>query len=271
MKTAFAIAQFNAAADPAQNLAAIAGFAGAAEGRAHMLMLPEYAMTYPARRLPEGQPFPGGQSLDGPFVRGLCELARIHRLWISCGVIESTPDDPRPYNTTVIISSAGTVVAKHRKCQLYDAFSYRESDHFRAGDTLFTPISTPFGTFGLIVCYELRFPELARLQALQGIDFLLVTAAFTCGPRKAEQWRTLLKARAIENGCFVVGCDHTKPHVFLGQSAVYAPDGGALLELHDAPGLSFISCDHARIETARQACPVLEQRRTDLYQISPLS
>lgn len=268
MKTSIAIAQFSAAAEPAQNLTAIARFAGAAEGRAHLLMLPEYAMTYPTRRLTEGQPFPGGQSLDGPFVRSLCQLARMHRLWISCGVIESTADDPRPYNTTVIISNTGDLVAAHRKCQLYDAFSYRESDHFRAGDTLFTPVSTPFGTLGLIVCYELRYPELARLQALQGIDFLLVTAAFTCGPRKPEQWRTLLKARAIENGCFVVGCNHTKPRIFLGQSAVYAPDGAALLELHDAPGLSFVSCDRARIDTVRESCPVLEQRRTDLYHLS---
>ena len=157
------------------------------------------------------------------------------------------------------------MVAKHRKCQLYDAFSYRESDHFRAGDTLFTPISTPFGTFGLFVCYEFRFPELARLQALQGIDFLLVTAAFTCGPRKAEQWRTLLKARAIENGCFVVGCDHTKPHVFLGESAAYAPDGAPLLEMDDTPGLAFLACDRDQIASVRESCPVLTQRREDLY------
>ncbi len=107
---------------PQQNLRTAARMATeAAQKQAHLLMLPEYTMTYPDHRLPDGVPFPGGQPLDGPFVSGLRELAATHRLWITCGVIEQTPDNPRPYNTTVVISDQGELVASHRKCQLYDA------------------------------------------------------------------------------------------------------------------------------------------------------
>ncbi len=276
-------------------------------------------------------------------------------------MIEQTPDDPRPYNTTVVISDQGELVASHRKCQLYDAFSYRESDHFRPGmsrftpiqtpfGTLglivcyelrypelarlqaieafsyresdhfrpgmsrFTPIQTPFGTLGLIVCYELRYPELARLQAIEGAEFLLVTAAFVCGKQKAQQWHTLLAARAVENGCFVLGCNHVKPKVFLGESSAYAPDGQTIMECGDTPELMVaaravengcfvlgcnhvkpkvflgessayapdgqtimecgdtpelmvVTCDRSQIGTVRENCPVLRQRREDLYSL----
>ena len=148
MYTRIAVAQMDAAPDPADNLQAAAHFAAAAQGRADLLMLPEYTMTYPVHRLPDGMPFPGGQSLDGPFVSGLRTLARAHRLWITCGVIEQAAGDPRPYNTTVVLSDTGELVSVHRKCQLYDAFSYRESDHFRPGPARFSPIRTPFGTLG---------------------------------------------------------------------------------------------------------------------------
>lgn len=268
MDTRIAIAQINASSDPQQNLRTAARMAAqAAQKQAHLLMLPEYTMTYPDHRLPDGVPFPGGQPLDGAFVSGLRELAAAHRLWITCGVIEQAPDDPRPYNTTVVISDQGELVASHRKCQLYDAFSYRESDHFRPGMSRFTPIQTPFGTLGLIVCYELRYPELARLQTIEGAEFLLVTAAFVCGKQKAQQWHTLLAARAVENGCFVLGCNHVKPRVFLGESSAYAPDGQTIMECGDTPELIVVTCDRSQIGMVRENCPVLRQRREDLYSL----
>ena len=151
-------------------------------------------------------------------------------------MIEQTPDDPRPYNTTVVISDQGELVASHRKCQLYDAFSYRESDHFRPGMSRFTPIQTPFGSLGLIVCYELRYPELARLQAIEGAEFLLghgsiclrqaegAAVAYPCSP--PVRWKM---------GVLYSGCNHVKPKVFLGESAAYAPDGQTIMECGDTP------------------------------------
>ena len=259
----FAIAQFNACADPTRNLAKIADFAARAAGKADLLVCPEYAMGYPDYH---GAAVPG-QPLDGAFVTGLRELARVHSLWIVCGALEASDDPARPYNTTVVIDRTGTLVRAHRKTHLYDAFSYRESDHFTPGGALFEPIDTDFGRVGLLVCYELRFPELARLQALAGVDYLITVAAFVCGAGKREAWHALLAARAIENGCFVVGADHTKPHVFLGESAVYAPNALRLAALGAGEGLLFATCGSDEVEHYRAACPSLSQRRDDLYRL----
>lgn len=265
MTARIAVAQTGATPSPEENLTRIRALAESVRGRADLVMFPEYAMTYPARRVADGQPFPGAQPLSGAFVTGLRETARQTGLWLSCGVTETAPCGLPPYNTTVLITPDGELVRAHRKCQLYDAFSYRESDHFTPGGALFEPVDTPFGRLGLLVCYELRFPELARAQALVDTDILLVTAAFVRGPGKARQWHTLLSARAIENGLFVVGCNHTLPHVFLGESAAYAPDGARLCALDDAPGLMLVSCDLDEIARTRDACPAIRQRRTDLY------
>ena len=270
MTVRIAVAQAGGTDCAAQNLAHAASFAAQARGSADLLMLPEYFMTYPRRKLQQTQPFPGAEPLSGPFVSGLQALARESGLWISCGVTETAEGGLPPYNTTVLIASDGTLVRAHRKTQLYDAFSYRESDHFTAGAALFEPVDTPFGRLGLIVCYELRYPELARLQACAGADILLVTAAFVRGPQKSRQWHTLLEARAIENGLFVVGCNHTLPHVFLGESAAYAPDGTPLLTMDDREGLAVISCDLDEVARVRAACPAVLQRRTDLYRLTGL-
>ena len=259
----FAIAQFNACADPARNLATIADFAARAAGKADLLICPEYAMGYPD---PHGAAV-SGQPLDGAFVNGLRELARVHSLWIVCGALEASGDPARPYNTTVVIDRTGALVRAHRKTHLYDAFSYRESDHFTPGNTLFEPLDTDFGRIGLLVCYELRFPELARLQALAGVDYLIAVAGFVCGPGKREAWHALLAARAVENGCFVIGADHIKPRVFLGESAVYAPNSLQIAALGEDEGLLFAVCDPDEAARYRTACPSLSQRRDDLYRL----
>lgn len=260
----FAICQLNASADPAQNLKKIADFAAQAAGRADLLLCPEYAMGYPDK----GGPAVPGQPLDGPFVTGLRELARIHSLWIVCGVLEESGDPARPYNTAVVIDRTGDLVRAHRKNHLYDAVNSRESDNFTPGDALFEPVETDFGRIGLLVCYEVRFPEVARLQALAGVDYFLTIAAFVCGEGKAQAWHALLAARAIENGCYVIGADHVKRHVFLGESAAYAPTSVRLDALDgENEGLLFVGCDRGTVTRYRASFPSLQQRRTDLYRL----
>ena len=241
----FAAAQLNACADPQRNLEKIAAFAAEAAGRADLLLCPEYAMGYPDRG---GAPVPG-QPLDGPFVTGLRELARARSRGIGGGAVEE----------------------RHRKNHLYDAFSFRESDRFTPGSALFEPLDTDFGRIGLLVCYELRFPEAARLQALAGAEYLLTAAAFVCGEGKAHAWHALLAARALENGCFVIGADHVKRHVFLGESAAYGPNSVALGALDGArEGLLFAECPREAVARYRESCPSLSQRRDDLYRLEAL-
>ena len=259
-----ALAQIDATANPERNLSAIAALTRQVAGRADLLVLPEYSMCYPSHRLEAGQPFPGAQPLTGPFVTELRALARQSGLWLCCGVIEDGGAS-LPFNTQVLIDSAGQIVRAHRKTHLYNAFSYRESDHFARGDVPFQPVKTPFGKLGLIVCYELRFPELARRQAIEGAQILLTSAAFVRGPGKVRHWHTLLAARAIENGLFVLGANHTKDRVFLGESAAYDPDGGLMSVLDDKPGLLLAACDLDQIGRVRARCPAVLQRREEVY------
>ncbi len=260
----FAVCQLNACADPEKNLQKIAACADLAAGRADMMLCPEYAMGYPDKN---GAPVPP-QPLDGPFVTGLRALAQAHQLWIVCGIREDSGDPARPYNTAVVIDRTGAIVRTHRKHHLFDAFNYMESDHFTPGETLFEPLETDFGVLGLMICCEVRFPEVARLQAMAGAEILLVDAAFVCGPGKVEAWHALLAARAIENGCYVIGCDHIKPKVFLGESVAYGPTAQRIDALDgENEGMLFVECDVDVIRQYRKNVPSLRQRRTDLYRL----
>lgn len=260
----FAICQLNASSDPAQNLKKIAACADLAAGRADLLLCPEYAMGFPDK----GGPAVSGQPLDGPFVSGLCELARMHNLWIVCGALEDSGDPDRPYNTAVVIDRTGTLVRTHRKHHLFDRATSRESDKFTPGDKLFEPLDTDFGRIGLMICYEVRFPEVARLQAMSGAEYLLTIASFVCGPGKSEAWHALLAARAIENGCYVLGADQVKPPVALGESAAYAPNALCLDRLDgEDEGMLFVDCEGETVRSYRADFPSLQQRRTDLYKL----
>lgn len=263
MCATIALAQFSAAGDPAVNLETIASYAGQAGfARADLLVLPEYGMGYPKK----GGDFPAGQTLDGPFAAGLCALARQHGLYIACGLLERTGGD-KLYNTTVLIDRGGHIVRAHRKTHLFCSPSFQESDHFLPGDRLFQPVDTDFGRLGLLVCYEIRFPELARLQVLDGAQLLVVCSAFVAGPGKNAQWHTLLNARAIENGVFVCAADHTKPHVFLGESCAYDPVGTPLGSLGAAEGMLMVRCDVENLDAYRAQNPAILQRRASLYQM----
>ena len=263
----FAICQLNASSDPAVNLKKIADCADLAAGRADLLLCAEYAMGFPDK----GGPAVPGQPLDGPFVSGLCELARTHNLWIICGVLEDSGDPDRPYNTAVVIDRTGTIVSTHRKHHLFDRGSSRESDKFTPGNRLFEPLDTDFGRIGLMICYEVRFPEVARLQAMAGAEYLLVIASFVCGVGKSEAWHALLASRAIENGCYVIGADQVKPPVALGESAAYGPNSLCIDKLDgENEGMLFVECDPAVVREYRADFPSLRQRRSDLYHLQKL-
>lgn len=113
------------------------------------------------------------EKLDGPFVTGLAEAARQHGLYVVCGVFEAIDgDENRAYNTTVFLNREGALIHAYRKTHLYDAFSYIESDFIAPGDNPYRVVETEFGKIGLMVCYEVRFPEIARQFALQGGYFV---------------------------------------------------------------------------------------------------
>ena len=233
-----ALAQFASEEDKQANLRAIRDYAqNAAQNGASMLFLPEYSMFY-AKMNRRSRNAQTAEPLSGPFVTALSQIAQEHSLWLAAGLYEQT--DGLPYNTVVVLDKDGVLRGVHRKTRLYDAFGYRESDECRAGDAPFIPIDTPAGRLGIITCFELRFPALAAAQRAAGADVLFVAAGWAAGANKVLHWRTLLCARAIENGMTVLGADQYAPDRFIGHSAAFAPDGTTLGTLEEGCGLLTI-------------------------------
>lgn len=203
------------------------------------------------------------QTLDGSFCRAMDALAREHGLWIVYTVNEKNPAG-NPFNTAVITDAQGVQRGVYRKVHLFDSATTCESDRMAAGDRLFDPVDTPFGRVGLAICYDLRFPEVARRAALAGCEVLVIPAAWVDGRLKAEQWKTLLAARAIENELFVAGVSRVDKGC-VGQSAVFAPDGVMVAHAGDQETLLTARIDTAQIERVRAAIPVFEHRRQELY------
>ena len=209
----------------------------AAKNGAKMLFLPEYSMYY-AKVNARSKNIEAAEPCDGPFIIALGELCRRYGLWIAAGMYERM--DGLPYNTIAVLDDRGRLRGTHRKNRLYDAFGYRESDECRAGDKPFSPIETPVGKLGIITCFELRFPALAAEQKARGAETLFVPAGWVQGENKLLHWRTLLCARAIENGLTVLGADQYAPGKFVGHSMAFQPDGTALGELGEEQDLLIV-------------------------------
>ncbi|MEE1159040.1 MAG: nitrilase-related carbon-nitrogen hydrolase, partial [Atopobiaceae bacterium] len=192
----------------------------------------------------------------------VARIARAQSLWIVYTMNETNPAGGPPFNTAVVLGSDGSIQGAYRKTHLYDAHGVRESDRMTAGNNLCVPICMPFCTLGLGICYDLRFPEVARNLALGGCDIMLFLAAWHDGPHKPLHWKTLLRARAIENECFVGGVCHAGPR-YVGESHVFDPLGVTCATGSD----DLLVCDidpHA-VSSARDAMPVLSHRRPSLY------
>jgi predicted amidohydrolase len=151
----------------------------------------------------------------------------------------------------------------YRKLHLFDALSIRESDRMAPGDALPEIVEAEGLRVGLTICYDLRFPELFRHLSDRGADLILVPSAWYAGPLKEEHWFTLLKARAIENTCYIAGANMAGGP-FSARSAVIDPFGVPLAEGGESPGLLFAEIDPDRIGAVREKLPALAHRRRDL-------
>jgi predicted amidohydrolase len=193
----------------------------------------------------------------GPFATELERVAKERGTTVVAGMFEPGDDPGRPFNTLLV---RGAVTAAYRKIHLYDSFGYRESDRLSAGPV--EPVVLEVGGFsvGLMTCYDLRFPELARALVDRGAEVLVVPAAWVAGPRKVDHWRTLVRARAIENTVFVLAAGQPGPR-YTGHSMVVDPLGDVLAEAGDGEALLTATLDRALLDEARRTNPSLANRR----------
>ncbi|WP_243074604.1 carbon-nitrogen hydrolase family protein [Microbacterium sp. SS28] len=254
-----AVAQFAPTADAAANLALIEELVTTASRRgARVVVLPEYSSCFI-------DPFDESlaahaQPLDGPFTEALTRLASAHGVVVVAGMLEQA-DDPRRVRNTVVAVDAAGIVAKYRKLHLYDAFGQRESDWVEPGELDAPETFDVDGLrFGLMTCYDVRFPEVARLLVDAGADVLLVPAEWVRGPLKEHQWRTLLEARAIENTVFVAAADHPPP-LGVGHSMIIDPQGVVVAAVGTATGIALAELDPESIHRVRRVNPALALRR----------
>jgi predicted amidohydrolase len=266
-----AAAQMTSTADLAANLQACrARAAEAAEAGARLLVLPEnfaFLGTHERDKLRTAEVIDAGApaGTPGPVMTMLREVATRHDMWVvGGGMAEVIPDDDdRTYNTLVVVSPAGDVAARYRKLHLFDIdipgkATLRESANTAGGDEVVV-VDTELGRLGASICYDLRFPELYRRLAIDsGAEIVLVPAAFT-KHTGTYHWHTLLRARAIENQCFVVAAAQTGRHndkrESFGHSSIIDPWGDLVAELADGVGLAVGEIDLARLDEVRSRMP----------------
>jgi len=262
-----ALAQLQASHDKQQNLEKARIFIEkACRQQADLIVFPEVFMAFidHSTQLRHHQV---AESLDGPFVQSLAAMAKSYKIHLICGMLEKHPiDELRVYNTIIFLNETGKLIHHYRKTHLYDAFSFAESRHFVAADNGFEPVKTRFGSLGLLVCYELRFPEIARSLALKGAEILIVPTAWVHGLMKEEHLLTLAKARALENTVFVCVADQTG-NIYSGRSIIYNPMGVTIASRGEDEGLIFADIDQGEIDRIRAKLPLLQQRRRDLYEL----
>lgn len=215
---------------------------------------------------------------DGETFRLLSGLAKEHGIWIHCGSIHEVRDgEPRPYNTSFVINPNGEMAAKYRKVHLFDVNvvngpSTKESDKVCPGDDLVTVETGEIGTLGLSICYDMRFCELYRLLTLKGANVLCVPACFN-QVTGAAHWESILRTRAIENGCYVIapgqmGVKASMPTY--GNSLVIDPWGTIIARAPDHPGVITAEIKLDYVESVRKQTYTLDNRRTDRYELKEL-
>ena len=266
-----ALIQMPVTADKAVNLAVARDYVRrAADGGAQLAVLPEMFCCLYTNDAFRANAEPAG----GPVHTAMAGLARETGLWLVAGSMPEA-DGERIYNTSFVFDPAGRQAAFHRKMHLFDidvkgGQRFMESETFTAGDSV-TVFDTPFGKLGLCICFDLRFPELARCMALAGARAIVTPAAFnmTTGP---AHWELLFRQRAVDNQLFTLGVapsrDEQGPYVSYGNTILCSPWGEVLARAGSAPALLLADVDLDQNESIRAQLPLLSARRTDVYRLS---
>ena len=264
-----AILQMTSGIDPAANAAAIVEAVGHAAGEgAEMLFTPEMAGYLDRNRARAVETL--RSEADDPVLAAVREAAARHGLWVHLGSLPLKEEggDGRWVNRSFVIDGKGQIRARYDKIHLFDVDlatgeSWRESAVYRPGEKV-AAVETPWGRMGLSVCYDLRFPDLYRALTNAGATMLLVPAAFTV-PTGEAHWHVLLRARAIEAGCFVIAPAQTGQHEdgreTYGHSLVIDPWGEVLLDMGEQAGLALADIDLSRVEDVRGRVPAIANRR----------
>ena len=262
-----ALGQLPISPDPAVNLGRVAeALTDAARRGADLAVFPEATQARFGSDLRSI-----AEPLNGTFGTGLAEAARSTGVALVAGVFEPAPDG-RVYNTAVAYDGAGTLVAAYRKIHLFDSLGERESAMVAPGSE---PVVTDLAGIrtGIMTCYDVRFPELARALVAGGAELIVIPAAWAAGLFKEEHWVTLVRARAIENTVWVAAACQvpdasappTRAPTGIGRSLLVDPMGVVRTDLGPFAGVGVADLDTTLTKQVRSMLPSLEHRREDVF------
>jgi len=238
-----------------------------------MVLLPEmFNCPYQTTNFPIYAELEGGMSW-----KKCSALAAKYQIYLVAGSMPEIDSKRRVYNTAYVFDRQGNQIGKHRKVHLFDISveggqTFKESDTLTAGNQE-TVFETEFGTMGICICYDFRFPELSRLMVDKGAKVILVPGAFnmTTGP---AHWEILFRNRALDNQVFVIGTaparDEDSGYTSWGHSIVVAPWGNIIEQMEEKEGYIINELDLSQVDKVRKELPLLAHRRNDIYKLVKL-
>ncbi|XP_011876098.1 PREDICTED: nitrilase homolog 1 isoform X1 [Vollenhovia emeryi] len=268
-----AVCQMRSIADKAKNLEVVAELAAEAKRRSATIAFFPEACDFLADNKRDIVAM--AEPLTGQTVAAYKEIAVKNDIWLSLGGIHEASDNAEKiYNTHVLMNSEGQLVATYRKIHLFDmdnkdtGVRLMESDYVLRGTEIVPPVPTPIGSLALSICYDMRFPELSLTLRNMGAQILTYPSAFTY-QTGAAHWEVMLRARAIENQCYVIAAAqtgaHNKKRVSWGHAMIVDPWGAVVAQCAEKTGVAVAEIDLALLEKIRKNMPCEEHRRTDLY------
>ena len=258
--------QLCASDDPVANLAlTLSMVQRAAEAGAQFIATPEVTNCVSSSRRRQNEVL--ALQENDQTLAAMCAAAARFGVWISVGSLAlKLPDDDRFTNRSFMIDPSGQIIAQYDKIHMFDVTlseteQYRESDGYRAGGHAVIA-DTAFGKIGMTICYDIRFPHLYRGLAKSGASILLIPAAFA-QPTGRAHWEVLLRARAIETGCFVIAAAQTgehqtsqgRPRKTYGHSMIVSPWGEILADAGEDQGIIYADLDLSLVESTRARVP----------------
>ena len=270
-KFTVAVLHLDSQDDVQKNLDTVVSFIEEAAARgAKLITMPESMNYVGLDNAGHAEEIPGG-----PTFQLMSEQAKKYGVWLHCGSIyEKNPNDPRPFNSTMVIDPRGNLAAKYHKIHPFDVVIpngpvNRESERICPGDEIVTVDTGEVGHLGLSICYDMRFAEMYRIMALEGAQILLMPADFTM-PTGKDHWETILRTRAIENGCYVVAPAQygVKPKFqAYANSLVVDPWGNVIARASNHPQVITAEIDLDYLQQVRRQIFTLENRRPDVYSL----
>jgi predicted amidohydrolase len=232
--------------------------------KAGLITFPEFLMAYSPLSQTPNELAKIAESVDGEFTSALKKAAKNNAVSVVATIYEKSRIKNRVYDTALLIDKNGRLSSVYRKLHLYDALGFKESAKLVAGKELVKPVRTSIGSVGMMICYDVRFPEMSRMLALMGANVLVMPSAWVRGENKVEHWQTMVKARAIENGCYVIAPDQIG-NIYVGHSMVVDPFGRTVLDMEEREGLEVVVLDSKLVNDVRKKLPLLKNRRRDIY------